>query len=92
MYERYRQQLVHGYSIHGRRQQHKEIRGKCMRPAELAASECIKEGILKDFLLQNRAEVISMSIFEYDQEKILRLIQIIKENPEMDSEQIRKVW
>lgn len=128
---------------------------------ELAVSECIKEGILKDFLLQNRAEVISMSIFEYDQEahmkllkqesyadgredgkeegiaegraegitigktegaaltlvsliqnwgkhgfkdeeivnlieepqeKILRLIQIIKENPKMDSEQIRKVW
>ncbi|MDE6065038.1 MAG: hypothetical protein K2G20_10730, partial [Lachnospiraceae bacterium] len=115
------------------------------------------EGILRDFLLQNRAEVISMSIFEYDQEahmkhlkkeyyadgwedgkeegraegiavgktegaalnlislvqnwikrglkdeeivnlteepqeRILRLIQIIKENPEMDNEQIRKVW
>ena len=124
---------------------------------ELAVSECIREGILKDFLLQNRAEVISMSIFEYDQEahmkhlkkeyyadgwedgkeegraegiaagktegaalnlisliqnwikrgfkdeeivnlteepqeRILRLIQIIKENPEMDNEQIRKVW
>lgn len=132
---------------------------------ELAVSECIREGILKDFLLQNRAEVISMSIFEYDQEahmkllkkesyadgweagkeegreegiaegiaegitigktegaaltlvsliqnwikhgfkdeeivnlieepqeKIIRLIQIIKENPEMDSEQIQKIW
>ena len=120
---------------------------------ELAVSECIRDGILRDFLLQNRAEVISMSIFEYDQEahmkhlkkeyyadgwedgkeegitagrtegaaltlisliqnwikrglkdeeiinlteepreRILRLIQIIKENPEMDSEQIRKVW
>ena len=35
---------------------------------ELAVSECIREGILRDFLLQNRAEVISMSIFEYDQE------------------------
>ncbi|MDE5679354.1 MAG: hypothetical protein K2I01_02825 [Lachnospiraceae bacterium] len=128
---------------------------------ELAVSECIREGILRDFLLQNRAEVISMSIFEYDQEahmkllkkeyyadgwedgreegraegraegitagkaeggalvlitlvqnwikrglkeeeivnlteepqeKMRRLIQIIKENPEMDNEQIRRVW
>ena len=116
---------------------------------ELAVNECIREGILRDFLLQNRAEVISMSIFQNDQEahmkhlkkeyyadgweegitagrsegaalnlisliqnwikrglqdeeivnlteepreRILRLIQIIKENPEMDNEQIRKVW
>lgn len=42
---------------------------------ELAVSECIKEGILKDFLLQNRAEVISMSIFEYDQEAHMKLLK-----------------
>lgn len=35
---------------------------------ERAVTECIKEGILRDFLLSNRAEVVSMSIFEYDAE------------------------
>ena len=35
---------------------------------ECAVDECIKEGILAEFLSKNRAEVISMSIFEYDKE------------------------
>ena len=34
-----------------------------------AVDECIKENILADFLRKNRAEVISMSIFEYDKEE-----------------------
>ena len=33
-----------------------------------AVDECIREGILSEFLTQNRNEVISMSIFEYDKE------------------------
>ena len=36
---------------------------------ECAVDECIKEGILAEFLSKNRAEVISMSIFEYDKEE-----------------------
>ena len=36
---------------------------------EKAVDECIKEGILKDFLLKNKAKVVSMSIFEYDEEQ-----------------------
>ena len=36
---------------------------------EYAVDECIKEHILADFLRKNRAEVISMSIFEYDKEE-----------------------
>ena len=32
-----------------------------------AVDECIKEGILADFLKKNKSEVISMSIFEYDE-------------------------
>ena len=36
---------------------------------EYAVNECIKENILADFLRKNRAEVISMSIFEYDKEE-----------------------
>lgn len=33
-----------------------------------AISECIKEGILAEFLQQNRAEVEMVSILEYDKE------------------------
>ena len=32
-----------------------------------AVNECIMEGILAEFLRKNKAEVISMSIFEYDE-------------------------
>ena len=35
---------------------------------EQAVSDCIKEGILEEFLCKNRAEVVSMSIFEYNKE------------------------
>ncbi len=38
-----------------------------------AVDECIDEGILKDFLLQNKAEVVSMSIFEYDAELHMKM-------------------
>lgn len=42
---------------------------------EYAITECIKEGILEDFLRENRAEVISMSIFEFDEEREMKLIR-----------------
>ena len=35
---------------------------------ERAITECIREGILAEFLSRNRAEVMKVSIFEYDQE------------------------
>ena len=35
---------------------------------ERAVEECIKEGILTEFLMRNRAEVIKVSIYEYDRE------------------------
>ena len=38
-----------------------------------AVDECIDEGILKEFLLQNKAEVVSMSIFEYDAELHMKM-------------------
>ena len=40
---------------------------------ERAITECIWEGILKEFLEKNRAEVKKMSIYEYDQEKHIRM-------------------
>ena len=42
---------------------------------ELAVTECIKEGILEEFLRENRAEVIAMSIFEFDEERVFALIK-----------------
>lgn len=42
---------------------------------EQAVTECIKDGILSQFLTRYRAEAISMSIFEYDEEKELALIR-----------------
>ena len=33
-----------------------------------SVDECIAEGILKDFLMKNKAEAVQMSIFEYDEE------------------------
>ncbi len=42
---------------------------------EIAVEECIREGILIDFLRKNKTEAIAVSIFEYDEEKELRLIR-----------------
>ena len=39
---------------------------------ERAITECLREGILKDFLEKNRAEAKSVSIFEYDEEEHMR--------------------
>ena len=39
---------------------------------ERAIDECIKEGILEEFLRKHKAEAKEMSIFEYDQEKHMR--------------------
>ena len=40
-----------------------------------AVDECIAEGILREFLLRNKAEVKRMSIYEYDEEQTKRDIQ-----------------
>ena len=42
---------------------------------EKAVDESIKEGILAEFLLKNKAEAVQMSIFEYDEEKEMKLIR-----------------
>ena len=39
---------------------------------ERAVTECIQEGILADFLSKNKAEVIHVSIYEYDAKKHIR--------------------
>ena len=40
---------------------------------EQAIRECIEEDILAEFLTQNRAEAKQVSIYEYDEEKHLRM-------------------
>ena len=51
----------------------------CNMPIEQAVSravdDCISEGILADFLLQNKAEAIAMSIFEYNQEAHMKHVR-----------------
>jgi len=37
---------------------------------ELAVSDCIQEGVMSGFLIKNRAEVVRMSIYEYNAEKV----------------------
>ena len=40
-----------------------------------AVTECISEGILKDFLIKHRAEVIDVCITEYDEEEVMTAIR-----------------
>ena len=46
--------------------------------AERAVGECIREGILADFLRMQRAEVIAVSIFEYHEEEELKKIRAVE--------------
>lgn len=40
------------------------------KAVEMAVEECIRKGILKDFLTKQKAEVIAMSIYEYNEEYV----------------------
>lgn len=42
---------------------------------ERAVDECIRENILREFLLKQKMEVIKVSIYEYDEEREMRLIR-----------------
>ena len=41
-----------------------------------AVDECIQEGILRDFLQEQKAEAIAMSIFEYNAEEELKKLRV----------------
>ena len=43
------------------------------KAVDKAIDECIQENILREFLSQNKAEAKKMSIYEYDQEKHMRM-------------------
>ena len=38
----------------------------------LAIEECIREDVLKEFLVKHRAEVIAMMLYDYDMEKHIK--------------------
>lgn len=42
---------------------------------ERTVQECIEEGVLADFLARNRKEAIEVSIFEYDEERVMQEIR-----------------
>lgn len=42
---------------------------------ERAVEECIEENVLVDFLRSQRAEVIKLSIYEYDEEREMQLVR-----------------
>ena len=42
---------------------------------ERAIEDCIRNDVLKDFLLKQRAEVFKMSIYEYDKERDFKLLR-----------------
>lgn len=48
-----------------------ELKDAVMR----AVDECIREGILRDFLIKQKGEVIKMSIYEFDEEREMKLIR-----------------
>ena len=58
--------------VRGRRQKPSPTRSTAV---ERAVSESIQEGILKEFLQKNRAEVVAMSIFEYNEEEEKRKLR-----------------
>ena len=48
---------------------------KVEEAVDRAVTECISEGILREFLLQNRKEAVEMSIFEYDEEAVFEVVR-----------------
>lgn len=63
---------LHDYSEYTARVRHYSKEMEIEDAVERAICECIEEGILSEFLSQNRMEAKSMSIYEYDAEKHIR--------------------
>ena len=63
---------LHDYSEYTDRVRQYADRMKLEDAVELAINECIREGILAEFLSKNRAEAKRMSIYEYDEERHMR--------------------
>ena len=60
--------ILKEYSLYVARVRKYAAQMELNKAVERAITECIREGILSEFLSRNRAEVLKVSIFEYDQE------------------------
>ncbi len=65
---------LYGYMVYVDRVRENAKRCSLESAVEMAIDSCIRDGILEDFLQKRRAEVMSMSLYEYDQEKHFRQI------------------
>lgn len=68
-------QTLKEYSIYVDRVRRHAKRMAIEDAVRCAVDECIEEGVLADFLLAQKAEVIAMSIFEYNEEIELKKIR-----------------
>ncbi len=51
---------------------YRKVADELMEAIERAVEECIKEGILAEFLIEHRAEVLDMCWYEVDEEKVMQ--------------------
>ena len=68
-------QTLKEYSIYVERVRKYRAAMPIEQAVEKAVTECIRENILADFLKTQRAEVIAMSILEYNEEEELKKIR-----------------
>ena len=67
---------LHDYSVFVALVREKRKNGRNLKHAvNEAIDECIHQDIMADFLRRNRAEVVKMSIYEYDEEKVKRMFK-----------------
>ena len=67
--------LLEQYSLYVGKVQQYLLEMPLEEAVERAVDECIREGVMAEILLRNRAEAIAVSIFEYDEEKELALLR-----------------
>lgn len=61
--------MLEQYATYVSRVQENSRHMQLKEAVEKAVNDCIKDGVLAEFLRKNRGEAIGMSIFEYDEER-----------------------
>ena len=64
---------LRGYQIYTDKVRRYSQTMSLQQAVERAVAECINEGVLKEFLLGNKKEVMDMSIFEFDQQMYIKV-------------------
>ena len=68
-------QLLKEYMLYTMKVRENLIRMDIEAAVNKAVEDCITEGILEEFLKKNRAEAITVSIFEYNEEEYMRSVR-----------------